>query len=136
MLANTKKYRPFLGWRMVGLGFVTTNIAIGTTFGSYGILVKPVTESFEAPRSLGALGIALIILLIGLISPLLGTALDRRSIRLIMAAGAGLLATGFALASIAPNMILFLLTFGVIVGIGCTMLGTLPATILVNNWFV
>ncbi|MGI9294419.1 MAG: MFS transporter [Pseudomonadales bacterium] len=126
----------FFGWRMVALGFAAQNIAIGTTFGSYGVLIKPVTEEFHAPRSVAALGIALITLLMGVVSPALGAALDRRSIRGIMSIGALLMAGGFVVASMAGNMTLFLLSFGVLIGLGSAMLGTLPAMTLVNNWFI
>ena len=126
---------PFRGWRMVGLGFLSTNFSIGLTFGSYGILMGGISQEFTAPRWLSAMGLALIVLLIALVSPLLGAALDRGSIRNIMFTGVILLAAGLVTAGMAPNIWVFLLGFGVLGGIGTTLMGPLPATTLGNNWF-
>ena len=126
---------PFLGWRMVGLGFISQNFAIGLTFGSYGVLIGSISEDFAAPRWLASLGLSLIVLLMALVAPLLGVMLDRGSIRKIMLAGACLMAAGLAAAGAAPNIWLFLLAFGALAGLGTTLLGPIPATALANNWF-
>ncbi len=126
---------PFLGWRMVGLGFLSNNFAIGLTFGSYGILIAGISEDFTAPRWLTSMGLPLVLLLMALVSPFLGIALDRGSIRKIMSAGVLLMITGLVVAGFAPNIWLFLLAFGMLVGLGTTLMGPLPATTLANNWF-
>lgn len=127
--------QKFLGWRMVAIAFITQNFAIGATFGIYGVLVKPVAEEFGAPRSLASMGIAIIILFKGLCSPSLGIMLDRKSIKHIMLLGLVLMAAGFAISSTTPSITLFLIAFGLVVGFGSTLLGTLPSTSLVHNWF-
>lgn len=135
-MIKTKLNQRFLGWRMVAIAFCTQNFAIGATFGIYGVLVKPVAEEFGAPRSLASMGIAIIILFKGLCSPALGMMLDRKSIKHIMLLGLVLMAAGFAISSTTSSIILFLAAFGLVVGFGSTLLGTLPSTSLVHNWFV
>ena len=40
--------RGFLGWRMIALGFLAANLAIGLTFGTFGVLIKPVAAELGA----------------------------------------------------------------------------------------
>ena len=56
----------FLGWRMVALGFLAQNLALGLTFGSFGVLIKPVAADLDASRGAASLGIALILVLMGI----------------------------------------------------------------------
>lgn len=126
----------FLGWRMVALAFLAQNLAIGLTFGSFGVLIKPVATELHASRAMASLGIAVIMLLMGLSGPVLGVLLARYPIRRVMSAGAVLMAGGFALAARAESFPAFLLGYSVIGGAGCAALGVIPATTLASNWFV
>lgn len=119
------------------LGIATTaqNLAIGMTFGAYGLLIADLAEAFEAGRSQLSLGIALVSLVMGLCSPVLGMLLDRWSIRGTMLLGTGLAATGFLLAAGAGSLPVFLLSYGLIVGAGIAGFGVLPAGKLAANWF-
>ena len=119
------------------LGIATTaqNLAIGITFGAYGLLIADLAEAFDAGRSQLSLGIALVSLVMGLCAPALGLLLDRWSIRGTMLLGTGLAATGFLLAAGASSLSVFLLSYGLIVGAGIAGFGVLPAGKLAANWF-
>lgn len=119
------------------LGIATTaqNLAIGMTFGAYGLLIADLAEAFDAGRSQLSLGIALVSLVMGLCAPLLGLLLDRWSIRGTMLLGTGLAATGFLLAAGASSLAAFLLSYGLIVSAGIAGFGVLPAGKLAANWF-
>jgi predicted MFS family arabinose efflux permease len=121
---------------MVALGFLAQNLAIGLTFGSFGVLIKPVADELGASRAAASLGIAIILLLMGVAGPVLGTALTRYPIKRIMMIGAGLMVGGFALASQASSFPTFLLGYSLLGGIGCAALGVIPSTTLISNWFV
>lgn len=125
----------FLGWRMVGMGFLCQNLAIGCTFGTYGLLVVPLTETFEASRSASSMGIALITLIMGLTAPLIGRWLDRYSIKVITMIGATLIGFGFTASAFAPSLLVFLGAYTLLVGTGVAMMGPLAAATLANNWF-
>ncbi|MBP8925518.1 MAG: MFS transporter [Pseudomonadales bacterium] len=126
----------FLGWRMVALGFLAQNLALGLTFGSFGVLIKPVAADLDASRGAASLGIALILVLMGIAGPVLGVALTRYPIRRIMMLGALAMAAGFAIASQARGFSGFLVGYSLIGGAGCAALGVIPSTTLVSNWFV
>src|SRR5512139_2898279 len=117
----------FLGWRMLALGFLAQNAAIGLTFGSFGVLIKPIATEWQASRALASFGIAVIMLLMGIAGPVLGALLARYPIRRVMSWGAVLMAAGFTLAAQAREFWVFLLGFGVIGGAGCAALGVIPA---------
>lgn len=122
-------------WTMLSLAFLSQNLAIGITFGSYGLLIGNIADDFSASRSQVSLGIALIMLAMGLMSPLLGYLLDRWSIRGTMMIGVVLTALGFQLAARADTLMMFLLYFGLVVGTGVAAMGVLPAAKLAANWF-
>ena len=126
----------FLGWRMIALGFLAANLAIGLTFGTFGVLIKPVAAELGASRGMASFGIAVILLLMGIAGPALGVAFRHFRIRSIMLAGAVLMVAGFLLAARASSFSLFLLGYSIVAGAGCAMLGIIPASTLMANWFV
>jgi len=123
-----------LAGRMVVLGFLAQNLAIGLTFGVYGAFVKPFADSFAITRGVAASGLAIITLVLGLASPWVGGLLHRRSIRDVMTAGAACMVLGFGLLVVAPTAWVVLLLCAVL-GLGATLLGPLPAMALMTNWF-
>jgi len=125
--------REYAG-RMVALGFLAQNLAIGLTFGVYGAFVKPFADSFAISRGVAASGLAIITLVLGLASPWAGGLVQRRAIRNVMTAGAGCMVVGFALVAIAPTAWVVLCLCAVL-GLGATLLGPLPAMALMTNWF-
>ena len=126
----------FLGWRMVALTFLCTNLVLGLTFGTYGPFVASLAKEFDASRSLLSGGLALVVTFMGLLAPLVGRAITRWSIRRVTAFGLGILASMLLLLSLAADAWQFVLLFGVLGGIAAACLVIVPPTTLVNNWFV
>jgi len=123
-----------LSGRMVLLGFLAQNTAIGLTFGVYGAFVKPFSDSFGVSRAVAASGLAIIALTFGLSSPWVGGLVSRRKIANVMTAGAMCMVAGFALLAVAPSATSILLLCGLL-GLGASLLGPLPAMTLMTNWF-
>ena len=126
----------FLGWRMVALAFLCTNLVLGFTFGTYGPFVAAISRDFAASRSLLSAGLALVVTIMGLSAPVVGRALTRWSIRNVTSVGLGALALMFLLASLAQNAWQFVAIFGVLGGVAAGCLVVVPPTTLINNWFV
>ena len=126
----------FYGWRIVGVSFLTLFFTVGFGFYSFGAFFKVLGEDLGGSR----FGVAAVNTLyqgvIALLAPFLGREIDRRSVRSIMAVGSVLLAIGFALAAWAGTLWHIYLVFGTVLAIGAAMVGQLPATTLVANWFV
>jgi MFS family permease len=117
------------------LAALAQNVSIGFTFGTYGVLLLGVEETFGASRSALGAGLALTTLVMGLLSPAVGGAMERFSIRSIMMLGAFCLAAGLVGASQASHVGIFLASFGGLAAVGVTLMGPLPCAALVTHWF-
>jgi MFS family permease len=124
-----------IGWSMVARGFLIQNVAIGCTFGAFGISVLAVEREFDTTRALASLGVALIMLAMSLISPPLAAAMNRFGLRRTFLAGLLLAGAGYFVAAAAPNIWVLLAAFALLIGPGATAAGTLPATVLASRWF-
>jgi MFS family permease len=128
--------QAFLGWRMVAIAFMCTNLLLGFTFGTYGTFVASISGEFPASRSLLSAGLALVVTIMGLLAPVVGHAIVRWSIRSVMTAGLAVLSLMFLLVSLATSAGQFVAIFGVLGGVSAACLVVVPPTTLVNNWFV
>lgn len=135
MNASTSPGR-FLGWRMVALAFLCTNLVLGLTFGTYGPFVAGTSGELAASRSLLSGGLALVVTFMGLLAPVVGRAIGLWSIRRVMAIGLSTLALMFLFASVAASAWQFVAIFGLLGGVAAACLVVVPPTTLINNWFV
>jgi MFS family permease len=125
----------FLPQRMLLVAGIAQNVATGLTFGSFALLLEPLGAQLQGSRSVLSLAIALILLMMGILSPLVGRAVDHWSLRGTMLIGAALGALGFFLASRATTTAEFLVCYGLLVGGGFALVGVLPANKMVALWF-
>ncbi|HEU0197197.1 MAG TPA: MFS transporter [Nevskiaceae bacterium] len=131
-MTSRSSVAPYL---MLGIAFLGQSVAIGLTYGSFGLLVEPVSHAFDSGRAVGSLPIALIAIVSGLLSPLIGHWMDRWSLRSLMAIGCVAGAGGFALAARADSAGMFIVGYGVLVGVAFAMMGTLASNKIANAWF-
>lgn len=120
--------------RMVLLGFLAQNLAVGLTFGVYGAFVKPFSGSFGVTRATASSGLAIIMLVLGSSSPWVGGLVSRHRISNVMTAGAACMVAGFGLIAVASSASMILMLCGLL-GLGASLLGPLPAMTLMTNWF-
>ena len=67
----------FYGWKIVGVTFLTHFISVGFIFYSYGAFFKALAAAFGGSRLGVAVGLAIMNVVAGLLSPFLGRAIDR-----------------------------------------------------------
>lgn len=125
---------PFHGWRIVGLGVISNAILSGL-LGVYAFMVTPLIEEFGATTAQLGLGMSITIVSMTLAAPILGPIFDRGPVRatmltgvVIMLASVGLLSRGQALWQLALCLAL--------ASVGLSMFGSLPAKVLIVNWFL
>src|SRR4051812_8872132 len=111
------------------------NIATGSCYGAYGVIMADLTTEFGVGRAVGALGLSLVALVGGLSAPWIGRAIDRWSLRSTALFGAVCGAAGMAIAASAPNFTVFLAAFALLVGIATMCCGSLQASALANRCF-
>jgi MFS family permease len=71
-----------------------------------------------------------------LLSPVVGVWLDRGAIKKVMALGAAMMGLAFVIASSITALWQFYIVFGLLMGVGVCLLGGLPSSTLIANWFV
>jgi len=125
----------FYGWVIVALTFIIQFLAMGSTFYVFGVLLKPLTEAFEADRFLVSLGLSAQMVVGALMGPWLGSAVAKYPIRPLMSAGILLLSLGLVIVSQATKLWHFYIGFALIASIGFALAGPLPNAALVANWF-
>lgn len=127
---------PAAGWIMVILAALAQNCALGLSFGSYSTLIGAMEVRYDTSRALASSGLGGLILSMSLCSPVVGSLLQKYSLRWIMVLGAALSAVGYALMPLVDRVELMLLIYVGILGPGACLLGIVPAATLVSNWFV
>jgi len=130
------KPEKFSGWRMVGIAFVFTNTGMGFTFGVYGTFVAEIAKLFPASRSVLSAGLALVMVMMGVLAPVVGAAIRRWSLRRVMIIGLLVLAADYALLSQARSALQFVVIFGIVGGIAAAFTVFIPSVTLTNRWFI
>lgn len=125
----------FYGWRIVVVAGLAMALSNGMVSYSYGLLVLPVGNEFGASRMEMMWGLTASSLTTVLISPLVGSLMDRRSARGLWLTGAAGLALGMVLIAAARSVWQFVLAFGLLMAIGAALLGPIGTNTLVARWF-
>ena len=120
---------------MVAIAFLAQNCAIGVSYGVYGTLLEALQEEFQTSRALAASGLSVMSLVMGLLSPVVGSLMERFSIRGLMMVGAAANAVGYGLLAIADSFEVMLVIYALLIGPGVCFLGIIPSSTLVSNWF-
>ena len=126
---------PFHGWRLVGAGFVLQGLATAAVSYSYGVVLAPIAQEFGASRLQMMLGITASTIVSGIISPFLGIAMDRRSLRRLALLGCFLLGLGFALMSMAQAIWHVVLVFALCMAPAMVLIGPTLVSTLLARWF-
>jgi MFS family permease len=125
----------YYGWRIAAVALLAMGLSNGLTAYSYGLLVLPVGTEFGANRMQMMWGLTAASLTTILISPLVGSLMDRRSARLLFSIGAVLLAIALVLIAASRSVWYFVLSFGLVMSVGAAILGPIGSNTLVSRWF-
>ena len=124
-----------VAWKMVGLTFFTQFLAMGFTFYSFPILLKPIATEFDTARTSVAMLAVAMSLAGGVITPFIGKWVGRGAIRIIMTLGCVVMGIGFLLASRATSLWQLGILFGSFLTFGIATMGGVTSQALVVNWF-
>lgn len=127
--------RVFYGWWIVSASFLVQFMTMGTTFYSYGVLLKPLSESLGASRFAVGSALPMMMLMGALTGPLVGREVDRRGVRRLMMLGTVLMTAGFLAFAQIDSLLGLYAAFGGLVALGAALLGPLTNTALVARWF-
>lgn len=130
------KKRPFVfyGWFIVAAGIFSYTLGYGARY-SFSVIFPSLLEEFHWPRDATAVMLSVHILVYGLIAPVAGHLADRIGPRKTMGFGVLVLSIGLALSGKANQLWHFYLSFGVLTGTGLCLIGAVPFTSVIRNWF-
>jgi len=123
------------GWNVVGVTLVFQAVTIGILIYCFALFVVPWVEAFNASRGRVMFAITALQIGVGILSPLVGRAMDAMAIRWLVIGGALAVAAGLLLASLATAFWQIVLLYALVLPIGMALAGPLAAQTLVTRWF-
>src|SRR5262249_1771913 len=132
---NTVKLRFFYGWVIVGLAFVTMAISV-TSRTAFSLLLPPLIDEFGWNRGLAAGAFSFGFFVSALLAPIVGRAMDRRCLRLVIGSGVGLVSAGLFLAPAIKEPWPLYATLGLLVGAGANFMSFTAQSLFLPHWFV
>jgi MFS family permease len=125
----------YYGWRIVAVAALAMALSNGFGTYSYGLLVLPLAEEFGAGRMEMMWGMTAASVTSILISPFVGSLVDRRSARVLLSVGALFLAVAMVLIAASRRIWHFVIAFGLLMPLGSAFLGSIGTSTLVTRWF-
>jgi MFS family permease len=125
----------FPGWKQVAVAAITQGIAAASVMTAYSVVAVPLQHAFQPSRTVLMLTITVVMLATSLLSPPIGAAMDKYSVRRLMLAGAGFLVAGFLALSLTTSMVQVFVVYAALMAAGNVLLGPLAASALLGRWF-
>ena len=123
------------GWWQVTVSLVVQAVSAASIFSAYSIIAAPLKAEFQPSNMALMFGLTITSLASGLLSPLVGTAIDRFSIRHLMCSGIVLLSIGFLMLSFTTSMTQVIIVYGLFMALSSVLLGPLSGSALLSRWF-
>ncbi|MCB2074719.1 MAG: MFS transporter [Novosphingobium sp.] len=124
-----------LGWRQVGACLILM-AACGMIATTYSVIAVPLAEEFQPSRMVLMLAMTVMALVTALVSPPLGSLMDRLSMRLMTGLGVGFIVAGYFALSFTTSFLQAIIIFGLLMGPAQVLLGPMAGTVLLSRWFV
>jgi MFS family permease len=124
----------YYGWVIVSVSGLTLFVAFGVRL-SFSVFFETLIREQGWPRADTAFVFSTTMIVFALTSTLAGLSLDRFGPRLTFGTGAVLLALGLLLSSRVQSLWQLTISYGIVVGLGITVLGLGPQAGLISNWF-
>jgi len=128
--------KVFYGWWLVLVCLLIQAIATGASIYSFSIFAGEIEAEFTASRALVMLAMTGQGIMTAVAAPILGTILDRASIRWTMVVTALVMGLGFWAISLTPSAWGFVAAYTLLVSLGLAALGMLSASVLLSRWFL
>lgn len=124
----------FYGWIIVLIGFITLGVAFGVWY-SYSVFIIAVIKEFGWSRAAASSIFSIFIFAQALMNLVTGYLQDRYGPRIVIPAGALVLATSLGLTSLCQNLWQFALFYGLFAGMGVSLIGFASHAAFIPKWF-
>jgi MFS family permease len=125
---------PLIAWRQLFVCFMLMG-AVGMIASTYSLIAIPLSQEFQPSRTVLMLAMTVLSGACAVLSPFLGSLMDRLSIKLMMVTGGVLLAFGYFLLSVTTSFSQVLIIFGVLIAPANVLIGPVAITVLLSRWF-
>ncbi|BFM08513.1 MFS transporter [Halioxenophilus aromaticivorans] len=123
------------GWWQVATVLTVQAVCSASIFTGYSIIAVALKAEFQPSNAQLMMGVMVVSMLSGVLSPVIGRAFDNFSIRLLMALGGGFLGGGFLLLSFTSSMLQVVAVYAVFMSMATILLGPIAASALLARWF-
>lgn len=123
-----------LGWRQVASGFVLL-ACVATITACYSIVAVPLAAEFQPSRTVLLLSMTVVSAVSAVLAPLLGTLMDKTSLRRLMTLGAAFLSAGFTALTFTQSFSQVLVIYAILIAPANVLLGPVAITVLLSRWF-
>ena len=130
----TTKNRFFYGYWIVSAGFAIMTLSSGLVFYGFSVLNKPIADDFGWSRGEVTAAFFAFMMAMAIVSPIVGQVTDKRGPRLVLLLGAIVTSLALVLLSKTSALWNYYLLY-LCLGIGFVLLGPVPISIIVSNWF-
>ena len=124
-----------LAARMGIVAGLSHNMLIGTIFGAFSVLIASIEERMHVSPEEAALGIPLVVVVSSLLSPVVGVAVTKYSLRIMLFFGALLAALAFLLLALTNSYVIYLVAYAFLLGPSIAIGGAIGPATLVTRWF-
>ncbi|MCB2077772.1 MAG: MFS transporter [Novosphingobium sp.] len=125
----------YFGWWVVAASFVCLMLVNGSTIFLFGLMVVPVSEDLQLPRSVANQGYILYMAGLTVWGPVAGWLIDRLSVRLLVPAGAVMIMAGFLAIATTDRLWMIALMLAFPVAFGAGLAGMITGSALTSRWF-
>ena len=125
----------FYGWRIVGGSFLSQAFVVGFFTYAVSLLTKPVQDSFGVSVEMVMYSLTLGAFAGLFAMPVIGTLLDKLSVRKIFAVGIGIFALGLWLLSKSATIYQYIVIFGLTMALVNALAGAMISSAVVSRWF-
>ena len=129
-----KKPKPFYGYWIAAVAFLCMFITEGVAYYAFSLFYKPLQAEFGWGRGPISVAWTIYYVIQGLAAPIVGRMVDRYGARRFIAIGALIGGLGFLWLTFMEGLWSFYGAY-VVIGVGMTVMGIVPVTQVVSNWF-
>jgi MFS family permease len=124
----------FYGWWVVAASFAILFVSVGVGLYAPPVFLVPLQGHFGWSRAAISGGFAIAAVMSGALSPLVGVLIDRYGVRRVIALGAVVMGSAFALMGLIEAL-WQLYAINMLAAVGITCVAWIPNQTLVSNWF-